>query len=114
MTWITVIASTLFFSLGYGVAISFGFSNIEAVVTGIASGFSSTIIGIKLLPTTVLHHKHIGELVIGLLLMQDLLAIIALVAVSQMGGSGEFTLYTLLPVIGLPCSCASLFFWNIS
>ena len=102
VTWITVIASTLFFALGYGVAISFGFTQIEAVVTGIASGFSSTIIGIKLLPTTALHHKHIGELVIGLLLMQDLLAIIALVAISQMGGSAEFTLRTLLPVIGLP------------
>ena len=40
--------------------------------------FSSTIIGIKLLPTTVLHHRHIGELMIGLLLLQDLLAIIVL------------------------------------
>ena len=31
--------------------------------------FSSTIIGIKL-PTTALHHKHSGELVVGMLLMQ--------------------------------------------
>ncbi len=102
VTWITVIASTIFFVLGYSVAIGFGFSNIEAVVTGIATGFSSTIIGIKLLPTTVLHHKHIGELVIGLLLMQDLLAIIALVAIAQMGGDAELSLHVLLPIIGLP------------
>ena len=40
--------------------------------------FSSTIIGIKLLPTTVLHHKHSGELMVGMLLMQDFLAIIVL------------------------------------
>ena len=41
--------------------------------------FSSTIIGIKLLPTTVLHHKHLGEVLVALLLVQDLLAIILLV-----------------------------------
>jgi transporter, CPA2 family (2.A.37) len=43
-----------------------------------ASMFSSTIIGIKLLPTTVLHHKHTGELMIGLLLLQDFIAIFCL------------------------------------
>ena len=41
--------------------------------------FSSTIIGIKLPPTTVLHHKHQGEVLVALLLVQDLLAIILLV-----------------------------------
>ena len=51
--------------------------------------FSSTIIGIKLLPTTVLHHRHIGELMIGLLLLQDLLAIIVLMVLfSAVSGDG--------------------------
>jgi Kef-type K+ transport system membrane component KefB len=40
--------------------------------------FSSTIIGLKLLPTTVLHHKHTGEIIISVLLMQDLIAIVIL------------------------------------
>ncbi|HEY6130808.1 MAG TPA: cation:proton antiporter, partial [Halioglobus sp.] len=51
---------------------------IDSLVVGAAMMFSSTIIGIKLLPTTILHHRHIGELMIGLLLLQDLLAIVVL------------------------------------
>jgi Kef-type K+ transport system membrane component KefB len=51
--------------------------------------FSSTIIGIKLLPTTVLHHRHIGELMIGLLLLQDVLAIVVLMILLSISGSGS-------------------------
>ena len=44
------------------------------MIIGAAMMFSSTIIGIKLLPTTVLHHQHTGEIMISILLLQDLLA----------------------------------------
>lgn len=50
--------------------------------------FSSTIIAIKLLPTTVLHHKHSGDMMIGLLLMQDFLAIIVLTILLTADASG--------------------------
>ncbi len=99
---ITLASSVVFFIVGYVVALVFGFSNIEAVITGIATGFSSTIIGIKLLPTTALHHRHIGELVIGILLLQDLLAILALVVIKELGDSLEFSITSLLPVVTLP------------
>ncbi len=99
---ITLASSVVFFAVGYVVALVFGFSNIEAVITGIATGFSSTIIGIKLLPTTALHHRHIGELVIGILLLQDLLAILALVVIQELGVSLEFSIASLLPVVTLP------------
>ncbi|KZZ28527.1 sodium:proton antiporter [Oleiphilus sp. HI0081] len=55
------------------------------MIIGCAMMFSSTIIGIKLLPTTVLHHRHVGELVVGMLLLQDLVAIVVLLI---LGGSG--------------------------
>jgi Kef-type K+ transport system membrane component KefB len=61
---------------------------IECLVIGAAMMFSSTIIGIKLLPTTVLHHRHVGELMIGLLLLQDLIAIIVLLVLIS-GQTGE-------------------------
>jgi Kef-type K+ transport system membrane component KefB len=90
---ITALASTLvFFATGFGLMFAFGYSTSEAVVTGIAVSFSSTIIGVKLLPTTVLHHRHIGEIVVSLLLIQDLLAILALVVVTGYGDSVETTL----------------------
>lgn len=77
-TFVALLSSVLFMATGSAVAHLFGYSNIDAIIVGAAMMFSSTIIGIKLLPTTVLHHRHIGELMIGMLLLQDLLAIIVL------------------------------------
>ena len=83
-------SSALFLATGYTVTASFGYSALDSLVVGAAMMFSSTIIGIKLLPTTVLHHRHIGELMIGLLLLQDLLAIIILmVLLSAASGDGD-------------------------
>lgn len=77
-TVVALFSSAIFLGMGFGVAHLFGFSDIDALIIGASMMFSSTIIGIKLLPTTVLHHRHIGELMIGLLLIQDVLAIIVL------------------------------------
>ena len=79
-------SSAVFFGLGFGVMALFGFSLAEAAIVGIASMFSSTILGIKLLPTTVLHHRHTGEIVISLLLIQDLIAVVALLVLAGAGG----------------------------
>ena len=73
-----LLSSAVFALLGYGSGIAFGFSQTEALVVGATMMFSSTIIGIKLLPTTVLHHKHTGEMLVSLLLLQDLMAILVL------------------------------------
>ena len=78
VTHITLISSLLFAGVGYGIGYAFGFSPTENLIIGASMMFSSTIIGIKLLPTTVLHHKHSGELMVGMLLMQDFLAIFVL------------------------------------
>jgi len=76
--FVTLASSLLFILLGYGTGILFAFSQTESLVIGFAMIFSSTIIGIKLLPTTVLHQKHMGELMVGILLMQDFIAIFIL------------------------------------
>ena len=110
---VTVISSAVFFVIGFAIAALFGFSTIEAVITGIATGFSSTIIGIKLLPTTALHHRHIGELVIGILLLQDLLAIIALIVIEGLGKTSGVGSAIFLPVITLPFFVAAAFFLEI-
>ena len=88
-TVVAVFSSAVFLAMGYGVALLFGFSQIDALIIGSAMMFSSTIIGIKLLPTTVLHHRHIGELMIGLLLLQDLLAIIVLMVLFSASGESS-------------------------
>lgn len=77
-TWITTASSFVFAVMGFLIGYFFNYTVDECVIIGIAMMFSSTIIGLKLLPTTVLHHQHIGEVVISILLLQDLLAILVL------------------------------------
>lgn len=94
VTHITLISSALFAVTGYIIADLFGYSTMESLVIGTGMMFSSTIIGIKLLPTTALHHKHSGELMVGMLLMQDFLAIFVLLLII----SGDITIQNLMPL----------------
>jgi len=83
-------------------AIGFGLSITDSIIFGLALMFSSTIIGIKLLPTTYLHQKKSGEVMISVLLLQDILAIILLLILS---GSLENiylnVLFLILRLLGL-------------
>ena len=103
-------SSALFFGVGFLAMLPFGFTFTEAAIVGIASMFSSTILGIKLLPTTVLHHRHTGEIVISLLLIQDLIAVVALLVlagVNSEGGAGPMT--ALVVAVALPVVLAVAF-----
>ncbi|MGK0500933.1 MAG: Kef-type K+ transport system membrane component KefB [Oceanicoccus sp.] len=101
-SWVALVSSVVFLLIGYSVASAFGFSHIESMIVGAAMMFSSTIIGIKLLPTTVLHHRHTGEMMIGLLLIQDVIAIFVLLILFS-GDLGSFD-YMLLAktIVALP------------
>lgn len=83
VSFVTVASSIIFAFVGYFAGLLLGFNHVESLIVGAASTCSSTIIGIKLLPTTVLHHRHRGEMLVGILLVQDLVAILTLVLVSD-------------------------------
>lgn len=85
VSWVVLASSILLIFVGFGLAYLYGFNIRESLIIGAAVMFSSTIIGLKLLPTTVLHHQHTGEMMIAVLLLQDLLAILALLAVHGAG-----------------------------
>jgi Kef-type K+ transport system membrane component KefB len=72
---VTVISSLAFGVTGILIGWAFGYSHFESVIIGAVMMFSSTIIGLKLLPTTALHHRHVGQVMISILLLQDILAI---------------------------------------
>ena len=101
---VTALASSAVFgAIGFGVMALFGYTIVEATITGIACMFSSTILGIKLLPTTVLHHRHTGEIVISLLLIQDLIAVVALLILAGFDSeSGGLVMTTLTVAVALP------------
>ncbi len=103
-TVVGIFSSVLFAAVGFAVPYLFGFALRDSLVVGAAMMFSSTIIGIKLLPTTVLHHRHIGELMIGLLLLQDLLAIIVLMVLfsAAEGAAGGMGRDLALSLLSLP------------
>lgn len=108
-TLVALGSSVIFFAIGYGIGAAFGYTQTEAAIIGTALMFSSTIIGIKLLPTTVLHHRHTGELVVGLLLLQDVIAIMVLLFLYS-GESGESGMGTYLKtLIALPVLIVSAF-----
>ena len=93
-TIVTLGSGIVFALVGYVLAIAFGFSNLDSLVIAGSMIFSSTIIGLKLLPTTVLHHRHTGEVIISILLLQDIIAILMLLLLhsqaSNEAGWNEF------------------------
>jgi len=72
----------------------------DALLVGGALMFSSTILVVKLLPTTTLHQRHMGSVCIAILIAQDLLAVLALLVVGGGGGAGILTWGVLLPLKG--------------
>jgi len=109
VTHVTLISSAVFAGVGYIIANLFGYTTVESIIIGTGMMFSSTIIGIKLLPTTALHHKHSGELMVGMLLMQDFLAIFVLLLII----SGDFSSQNFIPLgktlLSLPVLAAACF-----
>ena len=82
---ITVLSSVLFWGMGFALVMAFGYPLQAAVLVGVALMFSSTILGVKLMPTTSLHHRHTGQMIISVLLIQDLLAILVLLLLQGYG-----------------------------
>jgi Kef-type K+ transport system membrane component KefB len=79
---LTLATSLAFMSLIMLTTWLLGFPIMHCLIIGAALMFSSTIIGLKLIPTTTLHHKHRGEMMVSVLLLQDILAIIIILLIS--------------------------------
>ena len=91
-TLVTVASSLGFAAIGVLISRAFGFQLFECLLIGASMMFSSTIIGLKLLPTTALHHRHVGQVMISILLLQDIIAIgilLFLEGISQTGVEWE-------------------------
>lgn len=93
---LTGIGQVLFTTIA-GVAVStlFGYSLIPSLYIAVALTFSSTIIILKLLTDKREHNKLYGKISIGFLLVQDIIATIALMVASA-SGKGSLTSTSLL------------------
>lgn len=111
-TAVTLISSLLFGVLGLATGMLFGYTMVECLLMGSAMMFSSTIIGLKLLPATVLHHQHIGEIIISVLLLQDIIAIVILLLLhGAADGTGQVSAMWQL-ALSLPVLVAFAFLFS--
>lgn len=101
-TLVALISSLIFLGIGFSVSWYFGYTIIESFIVGAAMMFSSTIVGLKLLPTTILHHRHTGEVMISVLLLQDIIAILVLLFVTAASTGGLKPTHLALILLGLP------------
>lgn len=81
----TAVISLVSFLLAFTVALVFQFNMMDCLFIGLALMFSSTILVVKLLPTTKMHQQRMGAICIGVLIMQDLLAVSVLVFIRSLG-----------------------------
>ena len=86
-TALLTMSTSLLFALIATAALLLQFSLSASLLIGAAMMFSSTVVSLKLVPTTTLHHKRTGEVMTGVLLLQDLMAILLILLLS--GGGSE-------------------------
>lgn len=102
------IRSISMFTIGFVIALILGFVTREAVYIGIIIAFSSTMVVIKLLSDKRELDTLHGRIVVGILLMEDILAIIALSFLSSLDGNSLLTI-GLAIVKGLILMSAAIF-----
>ena len=110
--FVTLASVVLFISLVVMLVYYFGFNFVDSLVVGIATAFSSTIVGLKLLPTTTLHHRRRGELMIAVLLLQDFLAIGFLLVLSGFSDGANIMNEVTKTVLIVPIAVFSVFFFE--
>lgn len=88
-------AGTLLVLVGFSghiAALALGFDNTTAILLGIALFFSSTIIILKALSDTRETSRLYGQIAIGVILLDDVVATIALVVVAAMASGGPLSI----------------------
>ena len=105
---VTLATCFIFMLLSLAAALALGYSFIDSLIIGAALMFSSTIVSLKLIPTTQLHHHHVGKVMISVLLLQDVMAIVLIVLVTE-GGMDNITISVVLLLLKLAMLSVSSF-----
>lgn len=108
---ITLCTSAFFFAVTLGFCLLIRLPLLDSAIIAAALMFSSTVIGLKLIPTTTLHHKRMGEVITSILLVQDILAISVIIFLNMESGEamalsflmmlGEFALMCVMAFLGV-------------
>ena len=91
-----IIISTL---LGFGIAKLLGFGSAEGIYLGLGLSFSSTVVVVKMLLESRDLSSLFGKLSIGILLVEDLVAIFVLMFISVINSNFDLSLQNGLPLL---------------
>lgn len=94
--WVTAGTGFASFAVAAVFVRLWGFGWGDSLLAGAALMYSSTILVIKLLPTTTLHQRHMGATCIAVLIAQDIVAVTLLLYIGP--GRGSALGLTLLPL----------------
>ncbi len=94
---------------GYAIAGALGFTTYEAILMGIGLSFSSTVVIIKLLLEKRDLTSLYGKLSVGILLIEDLVAILVLMVISVGSSTFHLGLQQSLPLLTLVVKALGLF-----
>ncbi len=109
-TVVTLLSCITFALIGFTISMAFGFSPVDSAVIGTTMMFSSTIVGLKLLPTSALHHQRMGEIIVSILLLQDIIAVVALLLLDELGHEGSAIPEVLGMLVLLPTIAGAAYF----
>lgn len=112
VTGLVQVAVTAGFAFGGGIIL--GMSQTESAFFAVALAFSSTIIILKLLSDKKEQNRLYGKIAIGILLIQDVLATVALLFVTSSGDNGvSITQLGSLAIKGLIVAAPLIFIGNV-
>ncbi len=85
---------------GYLIASSFGYTGLVGAYIAIALAFSSTVIAVKIMSEKRDLNSMYGQITIGVLIVQDILAVLALLSLGGFSGAGDsFSIMTLAELL---------------
>lgn len=96
---VTITTSAVFTLFSVAVLLLFKFPILDAAIAGSALMFSSTVISLKLCPTTTLHQQHQGDLMTSILLFQDIIAVVLILILTGSSGENGAVLASLLLIV---------------
>jgi Kef-type K+ transport system membrane component KefB len=105
---VTLATSVVFVLISLAATLALGYPLIDSLVIAVALMFSSTIVSLKLIPTTQLHHHHVGKVMISVLLLQDVIAIVFIVLITE-GGTDNIAISVALLLLKLVMLSAASF-----
>lgn len=76
-------------AVGFGIALLFGLDTVAALYVAVALTFSSTIIIVKLLSDKRELDELHGRIALGFLIVQDIVVIVAMIALTSFAGGGD-------------------------